>query len=74
MILKSVDPEPLQKELYLSEKDLVRQRHITPPKNEKKIDLLNIITRVTVSKYSSKLCRAVCYHLYLLHLYLFLNW
>lgn len=31
MILKSVDPEPLQKELYLSEKDLVRQRHITPP-------------------------------------------
>lgn len=36
MILKSVDPEPLQKELYLSEKDLVRQRHITPPKNEKK--------------------------------------
>lgn len=35
-LLKSVDPEPLQKELYLSEKDLVRQRHITPPKNEKK--------------------------------------
>lgn len=45
-----------------------------PPKMKKKIDLLNIITRVTVSKYSSKLCRAVCYHLYLLHLYLFLNW
>lgn len=73
MILKSVDPEPLQKELYLSEKDLVRQRHITPPPPPK-IDLINIITRVTVSKYSSKLCRAVCYHLYLLHLYLFLNW
>lgn len=36
MILKSVDPEPLQKELYLSEKDLVRQRHITPPKMKKK--------------------------------------
>lgn len=70
MILKSVNPEPLQKELYLSEKDLVRQRHITPPKNEKK----NRPTRVTVSKYSLKLCRAVCYHLYLLHLYLFLNW
>lgn len=44
------------------------------PPPQKKIDLLNIITRVTVSKYSSKLCRAVCYHLYLLHLYLFLNW
>lgn len=44
------------------------------PPPPKKIDLLNIITRVTVSKYSSKLCRAVCYHLYLLHLYLFLNW
>lgn len=36
MILKSVDPEPLQKELYLSEKDLARERQITPPPPQKK--------------------------------------